>query len=133
MGADVVVDYTKDSVYDAAPNGSIDVVISNHKSNTTAERAMAKLRNPGGIYVTLDGDTASEVPAGITQIDYDLFDPNELARFVEYLDAIGVLIASGAVKTKVQQVYGFDQVKAALNVEAEGGVLSKLAVIPAGK
>lgn len=25
MGADVVVDYTKDSVYDAAPNGSIDV------------------------------------------------------------------------------------------------------------
>ena len=44
-----------------------------------------------------------------------------------------MLIASGAVKTKVQQVYGFDQVKAALNVEAEGGVLSKLAVIPAGK
>ena len=130
IGADVVVDYTKGSVYDAAPNGSVDVVISNHKSNSTAERAMAKLRNPGGIYVTLDGDTTSEVPVGITQIDYDLFDPKEAARFVEYLDAIGSLIAEGAVRTEVQQVYGFDQVKAALNVEAKGGVLSKLAVVP---
>jgi len=131
LGADVVVDYRDGSVYDAVTNHSVDVVISNHKSNSTAARAMAKLKSPGGIYVTLDGDTAaSPLPPGVKQVDYDLFDPKEVLRFVEYLDAIAKLLVSGRVQAHVQQTYKFDEIRAALTIEAAGDVLSKLAVVP---
>eukprot|EP00040_Diaphanoeca_grandis_P019130 m.100799 g.100799 ORF g.100799 m.100799 type:complete len:344 (-) comp27275_c0_seq2:100-1131(-) len=75
LGADIVVDYMTTSVYDAVANQSVDVVLSNHKSNTTAFRAMPKLKAPGGVYVTLDEDVvpASDIPAGVTQVDYDMF------------------------------------------------------------
>lgn len=76
LWADVVVDYLKGSVYDAVADCSVDVVISNHKSNSTAVRAMLKLKSPGGVYVTLDGDTAAaSLPPGVRQVDCDLFDP----------------------------------------------------------
>ena len=131
LGADVVVDYLEGSVYDAAANHSVDVVISNHKSNSTAARAMLKLKSPGGVYVTLDGDTAATpLPPGVKQVDYDLFDPVEALRFVEYLDAIAAMLVAGKEQVHVQQTYGFSEVREALAVEAAGRVLSKLEVVP---
>jgi NADPH:quinone reductase-like Zn-dependent oxidoreductase len=129
LGADIVVDYEKGSVFDAVADGSIDVVLSNHKSNTSAARAMTKLK-PVGVYVTLDGDTTANPPPGVQQIDYDLFDPKEAIHFVEYLDEIAAFLAAGKMQITVDKAFGFAGAKDALNMEAQGLVLSKVAVVP---
>ena len=135
LGADVVIDYLKGSVFDAVADGSVDVVLSNHKSNTSALRAMAKLKSGargGSVYVTLDGDMApgSDVPAGVRQVEYDLFHPSEAARCVLYLDQLAAMLANGTITAHVQQVYGYKEAVEALRVEAQGRVLTKLSVVP---
>lgn len=134
LGADVVIDYLEGSVFDAVGDGSVDVVLSNHKSNSSALRAMAKLKSGagGGVYVTLDGDMApsSDVPAGVRQVEYDLFHPSEAVRCVSYLDQLGAMLADGTITAHVQQTYGYEQAVEALGVEAQGHVLTKLSVMP---
>eukprot|EP00035_Acanthoeca_spectabilis_P032518 m.19065 g.19065 ORF g.19065 m.19065 type:complete len:383 (+) comp5393_c0_seq1:37-1185(+) len=132
LGADVCVDYTTTSVYNAVPQGSVNIVLSNHKSNSTAERAMAMLgANPeGGVYVTLDGDMAPSTPPRVTQVDYDLFDPSEMAKATEYLDTLAAMVVNRTLVPHVQQQFGFEGAQEALGVMAAGRVLSKLAVVP---
>ena len=132
LGATTVVDYHVSSVYDAVADGSVDVVISNHKSNTTAGRAMGKLTTKGGVYVTLDGDTvaAADVPNGVTQVAYDLFDPSEAVRCQQYLDALGAMLENGTLIAHVEKTFGFDEAGSALAMEGQGHVLSKVAVVP---
>ena len=132
LGATTVVDYHVSSVYDAVADGSVDVVISNHKSNTTAGRAMGKLTTKGGVYVTLDGDTvpAADIPDGVTQVAYDLFDPSEAVRCQQYLDALGAMLENGTLVAHVEKTFGFDEAGSALAMESQGHVLSKVAVVP---
>lgn len=126
------VDYMTTSVYNAVPQGSVNIVLSNHKSNSTAERAMVMLgANPeGGVYVTLDGDMAPSTPPRVTQVDYDLFDPSEMAKATEYLDTLAAMVVNRTLVPHVQQQFGFEGAQEALGVMAAGRVLSKLAVVP---
>ena len=135
LGADVVVDYTKQSVYMAPGVEVVNVVISNHKSSTTAAQAIAKLAaNPqdqGGVYVTLDNDIVNgTLPPNVTQIEYDMFDPNEVRSFVEYFDTLGHFLLSGSLKAIVETSFSFEEIHPALVEMAGGDVLSKLAVVP---
>ena len=118
------------SVYDAPGVDTVDVVLSNHKSNTTAQRAMAKLQaNPrGGVYVTLDEDTVATPPPHVRQVDYDMF--NDVAKFSHFLDALARHIVNGTLKPIVEQSYDLVDVRTALQVMAEGHVMSKLAIVP---
>jgi NADPH:quinone reductase-like Zn-dependent oxidoreductase len=129
LGADVVVDYERASVYDAVADRSLRAVLSNHKSNTTAARAMPKLA-AGGVYVTLDEDTVAHPPPGVTCVSYDMFDPAEVARWPAYLDALGDFLADGTLQMHVQRSFGFEEAAEALGVMAQGHVRSKLAVAP---
>ena len=63
-------------------------------------------------------------------MDYDLFDLSEARRCVEYLDAIGAMLAAGEIKARVQQTFAYGDAQAALAVEAAGHVMSKLSVVP---
>jgi NADPH:quinone reductase-like Zn-dependent oxidoreductase len=131
IGADVVVDYKNISVFDAVADGSIDIVLSNHKSNTSAAKAMAKLKQPGGVYVTLDGDTTANVPAGVRQVDYDLFDPKEVIHFVPYLNEIAGFLTAGKMRMLTEKTFNFPAAKSALKLMAAGQVIPKISVVPA--
>lgn len=128
--ADLVVDYHTTDVFDAVPDRSVHVVLSNHKSNSSAARAMSKLTSPGGVYVTLDGDTTTHVPHGVRQVAYDLFDPSEAVQATKYIEAVASHLADGSLRAAVEQTFGFADIRDALELMARGHVASKLAVVP---
>jgi NADPH:quinone reductase-like Zn-dependent oxidoreductase len=130
LGADVVVDYHKQSVFDAVDDGSVDVVLNNHNSAGNAVRAMQKLRAPGGVFVTIAGGKADNPPAGIKQIDYDLWAPKEMADFRNKLDMITGFLSDGKMRIVIQDTYDFDHVVDAFTVMAAGHVQSKLSIVP---
>merc|ERR1711879_649423 len=130
LGADEVVDYHKQSVFDVVANGSVDVVLNNHDSNGNAARAMQKLRAPGGCFVTIAGDIAKSPPPGIKQIKYSLWAPKEIASFRQKLDTIGHLLSEGKMRVDVQGTFDFEHVREAFGAVAAGHVRSKLSVVP---
>lgn len=130
LGADVVVDYHKQSVFDAVDDGSVDVVLNNHNSEGTSDRAMKKLKASGGVFVTIDGGEAKNPPAGITQINYQLEDPKEVADFRNKLDIIAGFLSEGKIRIEIQETYDFDNIRDAFTVAAAGHVRSKISVVP---
>lgn len=54
MGADHVVDYHQQDVFDALPDDSVDIVYDNYGAPGTADKAMSKLRQ-GGVFIFLPG------------------------------------------------------------------------------
>ena len=132
LGADLVVDYRAQSVFDVVSDRSVDVVLSNHADNTSAVRSMQKLR-AGGVYVTLDGDmlpSGTSPPTDVRLVDYDLFAPAEAVRCLAYLDAIAAFLANHTVRALVQDTFSFAAIRDALRTMAAGDVASKLAVVP---
>lgn len=130
LGADVVVDYHERSVFDAVADGSVDVVLNNHDALGNADKSMAKLRAPGGVYVTVVGPLAKDPPTGVEQIHYSLATPKEMASFVPKLDMLAGMIKDGRLRVIVDEYYDFDHVKEAFGAAAQGHVKTKIAVVP---
>ena len=71
IGADVVVDYHKQNLFDVLAENSVDVVYDNFGAKGTADRAMPKVRAGGVIFVLPGGNggTISKHPKpGVKQI-----------------------------------------------------------------
>lgn len=136
LGADVVVDYKKGSVFDAVPNRSVDVVLDNHLVAGNADRAMQKLKAPGGVFVCLNdliGCKSDNPPSGVKQVAYHLGLP--IPHFKAKLELMGKFVAAGSLRCVVQAKFGLNDWKTALQAEAPGGssitghVHSKLAIL----
>lgn len=54
FGADVVIDYKVQNIFDAMANESIDVVYDNYGEKGSADRAMPKMKD-GSVYLLLPG------------------------------------------------------------------------------
>lgn len=133
LGADVVVDYKKGSVFDAVPDRSVDVVLDNHLVAGNADRAMQKLKAPGGVFVCLNdliGCKSKNPPAGVKQFAYHLGLP-----FKSKLELIAKFVTAGTMRGVVQVKYGLNDFKTALQAEAPGGssitghIHSKIAIL----
>ena len=137
LGADVVVDYEQQEIFDALADDTVDAVFDNYGGNGTADKAMPKLR-VGGTYLLLphgngEGALSKHPKAGVTQINFGDVDQTEHAT----LDQLATLFDSGALRIKaggvdgVQRVYSFDQAASAYQAVAAGQVHGKIAIAPA--
>lgn len=130
LGADIVVDYYKGSVYDAVEDGSVDLVYDNLGRQSGVDKAMAKLKSPGGVFVAIAGPVSPNPPPGVEQVKYNVWSPEERKTYGAKLDQMAKLIDDGKLKVKVNNTYDFDHVKDAYRQCAGGGVLSQIAVVP---
>jgi NADPH:quinone reductase-like Zn-dependent oxidoreductase len=130
LGADLVIDYAKQELFDALPDNSVDIVYDNYGAKGTADKAMHAIR-PGGVYLVMDtggGGTISKHPkAGVTQIAFGLAD---LSDHTKGLDIVKSMFDAGKLKPHTQATYSLAQVPAAFNVDTSGKVLGKLAITP---
>jgi len=130
MGADWVIDYAKQEMFDALPDNSVDIVYDNYGAKGTADKAMHAIRT-GGVYLVMDtggGGTISKHPkAGVTQIAFGLAD---LSDHTKGLDILKSLFEAGKLHTHTQASYNLTGVTTAFNVDTSGKVLGKLAIVP---
>jgi NADPH:quinone reductase-like Zn-dependent oxidoreductase len=102
LGADEVIDYTSVNVEDAVHD--VDVVFDTVGGEVTAQSWSAL--KPGGILVTAVGMADADVAAQRGVRTEAVGHPAETRP---YLDELGALVASGALKPEIQRVFALDE------------------------
>src|SRR5580658_9567415 len=102
LGADAVIDYTTTNVEDAVRD--VDVVLDTVGGEVTAQSWSAL--KPGGILVTVVGTADARVAAKRGVRTEAVGHPAETSP---YLERLAALVASGALKPEIQQVFPLDQ------------------------
>jgi len=127
LGADLVIDYHKQEVFDALEDDSVDMVFDNIGIPGTADKAMRTIK-VGGTFLVLmggDGGTISANPKeGVNQVYFRYgTDPTALDQVAAFVDA-------GALKPVIFDTYGLKDTAAAWTRLRSHGVLGKIAVDP---
>jgi len=128
LGADVVIDYHKQEIFDVLTNNTVDVVFDNIGASGTADGAMHAIR-PGGTFVLLTGGgkgTLSKQPKeGVKQIATGIFTPSGSG-----LDTLADAFDKGLLRPHTFQTYGLSEVPQAFSRSLAHGVFGKIAVAP---
>merc|ERR1711904_721070 len=75
LGADVVIDYHKQDLFDALPDNSVDIVYDNFGVPGTADKAMPKMRSNGTFLVLMGGNggkVSSHPKPGVHQVSFGM-------------------------------------------------------------
>lgn len=136
LGADIVVDYKKQELFDALEDNSVDAVFDNFAGDGTADRAMPKIRK-GGVFLLLPhgnckGSLSKHPKAGVRQINFGNVNqksPATLDLMATWFDAGKLKIDRGSTPG-VQHVYSFEDAREAFGVVASGHVHGKIAMTP---
>merc|ERR1712190_266608 len=147
LGADIVVDYHKQSLWEFLPNNSVDFVYDNYGEDGTADKASAPIR-PGGkylmmphaecfLYATLGLPQAQRPPCTAKfpkdGVSYENF--NTIAKFAkgskEGLDEIRGMFDNGQLVAHVDKVFSRNEIREAYNYSKSGHIVGKIAVVPA--
>lgn len=131
LGADVVVDYKQQELFDALPDNSVDVVFDNYGIPGTADKAMHAIR-PGGVFLVLEGGLGGKISKhpkpGVKQVAFGLADGSDHTKG---LDVLRKIWDEGKLQPHTQQTFGLAGVAAAFTMDKNGAVLGKLAIDPA--
>lgn len=128
-GADVVIDYKQQNIFDALPDNSVDLVYDNYAAPGTCDRAMHAVR-PGGSFLLLPNIMgAGKCKKPKTGVKYINFGYTDSASY-KGLDTLKGFFDSGALKAKVQQAFPLSQAADAFSLNAKGQVVGKVAVNP---
>jgi len=127
MGADVVVDYHVQEVFDALPDDSVDIVFDNFGAKGTADKAMPKIRS-GGIYLVLPGGNGGSISsnpkAGVTQITFGGTTSGDHTQ----LDILKGFADEGKLAPHVFAAFTLDTAAQAFALSKTGAVVGKVAV-----
>jgi len=130
LGADVIVDFKKQDMFDALPDDSVDVVFDNFGKPGTADKAMHAIR-AGGVFLVLEGGLSGKISKhpkpGVRQIAFGLADGSDHTKG---LDVLRKLWEDGKLKSHTQQAFGLSQVADAFTMDKNGLVIGKLAIDP---
>merc|ERR1712070_125134 len=128
LGADLVVDYHEQDLFDALPDDSVDLVFDNLGLPGTADKSMHAIR-AGGTYLVLqggDGGKISDHPKdGVQQIAFGLQTSGRTE--MEYAAS---LIDAGSLRVNIFASYGLHEVKQAFAALRGHGVLGKISIDP---
>lgn len=130
---DVVVDYHKESLYDAVPDRSVDLVYDNLGLTKDVAKAMAKLKSPGGVFISIVDSTwngTKHPPPGVRQLHYSVWSAHERATYVSKLTTLKQWVEAGDILVEFNRSYGFDHIKNAYAQFHKGGFHSRIAVVP---
>merc|ERR1712136_670466 len=126
LGADVVVDYREQDIFDTLGNDTVDIVYDNLGFPGTADKALRTVRS-GGTYILLPGGDggvlSNQTKSGVSQISFGRTQPA-----AEDLVTLACLIDRWEVRPSVLQSFYLDQVPQAFTRSLAGGVLGKIAV-----
>jgi len=126
LGADNVVDYEEEDIFDALANDSVDIVCDNIGFPGTADKALRVLRS-GGIYILLPGghggSLSDKTKAGVEQINFGFMQPNEVD-----LSTLAALFDEGKLRAEVMQAFDLVDVPLAFTRKLGGHILSKISV-----
>jgi len=126
LGADNVVDYEEEDIFDALANDSVDIVCDNFGFPGTADKALRVLRS-GGTYILLPGGNggslSNQTKAGVEQINFGIMQPNALD-----LSTLAVLFDEGKLRAEVMQTFDLVDVPLAFTRKLAGHVISKISV-----
>jgi len=132
LGADVVVDYRSQELFDALPDDSVDIVYDNFGKPGTADRAMRTIRN-GGLFLLLtgelNGDLSKHPKAGVRQARFNQMNSSDDQAGI---DALARLFDAGALKPYTFHSYNLADVPKAFTKLLAGGVFGKIAITPGG-
>eukprot|EP00947_MAST-08B_sp_MAST-8B-sp1_P004462 g4462.t1 len=129
LGATRVIDYHSDDWWNDAviADGSIDVIYDTVGQAGTGDRAMQKLRAPGGKYVTITGQLASAAKEGTTQAMFINSDSNLNSSML--LDELTGFAEAGKLgMPSVQQSFSLQEIADGFRVSEGGHVVGKLHV-----
>eukprot|EP00933_Yihiella_yeosuensis_P050307 TRINITY_DN48093_c0_g1_i1.p1 TRINITY_DN48093_c0_g1~~TRINITY_DN48093_c0_g1_i1.p1 ORF type:complete len:366 (-),score=76.47 TRINITY_DN48093_c0_g1_i1:378-1433(-) len=128
LGADLVVDFRKEELFDALPSDSVDIVFDNFGRPGTADKAMHTIRNGGSFLVLLGGNGGkiSDHPkAGVQQVASCRTAPMTKKE----LDLLSKLYDAGTWKPHVMpQTYGLAEVPQMFTRLQSHGVIGKIAL-----
>jgi len=128
LGADVVIDYHKQELFDALKNDTVDVVFDNIGAVGTADSAMHALR-AGGFFLLLTGGgqgTLSKHPkAGVKQVQFPIFTPSGHS-----LDVLADGFSKGLLRPLTFATFSLSEVPQAFTRSTGHGILGKIAVDP---
>lgn len=128
LGADVVVDYHVEGIFDALSDDSVDFVFDNFGVPGTADKAMPAIRAGGGFLVLLGGNGGkiSENPKeGVNQVSFmfQTAGTPEFAAVADYFDA-------GKLQPATAATYSLRDVPLAFTDKEHGHFFGKLAIDP---
>merc|ERR1719335_1456248 len=130
LGADIVIDYHKQELFDALEDNSVDVVYDNFGLPGTADKAMHAIRK-GGVFMILPGGNKGQPSAhpkqGVRQVANcrtKNLDPEALNVLAQLFDA-GKLLPHTMSPT-----YGLAEVPQAFTRLLSPGVIGKIAITP---
>jgi alcohol dehydrogenase len=130
LGADVVIDYHKQELFDALEDDSVDVVYDNFGRPGTADKAMHAIRK-GGVFMILPGGNkgqpSAHPKAGVRQVANcrtKNLDPEALNALAQLFDA-GKLLPHTMSPT-----YSLSEVAQAFTRLLSPGVVGKVAITP---
>merc|ERR1719345_66709 len=133
LGADTVIDYHKQELFDALDDDSVDVVFDNFGLPGTADKAMHAIRS-GGVFMILFGGNAgqpSDHPkSGVRQVPSCR--TKEMGK--EELDTLANLFDAGKLQPHTMSpTYGLSEVPRAFSRLLSHGVLGKIAIVPTSR
>merc|ERR1712117_45325 len=123
LGADTVIDYHKQDIFDALAYDSVDVVYDNFGLPGTADKAMHAIRS-GGVFMVLFGGNGGRISdhpkAGVRQVASCR--TKEMGR--EGLDTLMHLFNAGKLQPHTMSpAYGLSEVPQAFTRSLDHGVL----------
>jgi NADPH:quinone reductase-like Zn-dependent oxidoreductase len=127
LGADVVVDYHVQDVFNATADDAVDIVFDNYGARGEADKAMRTIR-PGGVYLLLPGGgggALSKHPKpGVTQIGG--FYTNSSSH--QPLDELARFFDAGKLVPHVFAAFPLERAAEAFALSKAGHVVGKVAV-----
>jgi len=128
LGADLVVDYHEQELFEALPDDTVDLVFDNIGLAGTADKAMHAIKT-GGTYLVLTGGDGGKISSnpkdGVKQIPFHLQTSGRTE--MEYA---ANLIDAGSLKVNIFASYGLHEVKEAWAALRGHGVLGKISIDP---
>jgi len=122
LGADIVVDYTKDSIWDVVGNDTVDIVYENLGLAGTADQGLAKVRD-GGLFVYIAGNAPTKSKPGVA-VQYFLCDSSDY----RHLDALKEVVDAGKYQPVVQATFALADVAKAFDTLSAGHIVGKIAI-----
>merc|ERR1719247_3932617 len=135
LGADIVIDYKVQNIFDALPDNSVDIVYDNYGKEGTADKAMRVIR-PGGVYLLMPhGECylkktqgppclSDKAKKGVRQLNY-VTGPDFQAHSQQGLEELKERFDSDKLSGFIDNMFPLEDVAKALNYSAgcgEGGV-----------
>lgn len=122
LGADVVVDFTKENIWDVVPDDSVDILFENLGLSGTADLGLNKVR-AGGVYTTIAGSLPDKTKEGVKIASF-MTDSSDY----HFLDALKDAVENEGLLPIIKKKYPLYQVGQAFTLQSTTNIVGKIEI-----